>query len=82
MSHTWEDLRAWVLARNPDVRELDADTDIIETRIVNSLQFVELMLHVEQLCGRELSADEVNLEAFRTLRSIEKSFLVSAGQSL
>jgi acyl carrier protein len=77
MSYTWEDLRAWVIARNPEVRELDADTDIIETRIVNSLQFVELMLHVEELCGRELNADEVNLEAFRTLRSIEKSFLVA-----
>ena len=76
MSHTWEDLRTWVLARNPEVHELDADTDIIETRIVNSLQFVELMLYVEELCGRELSADEVSLDAFRTLRNIEKSFLV------
>ena len=77
MSYTWEDLRTWVIARNPDAPELDADTDIIETRIVNSLQFVELMLHVEELCGRELSADEINLETFRTLRSIEKSFLIS-----
>jgi acyl carrier protein len=77
MSYTWEDLRVWVLARNPGVDGLDADTDIIETRIVNSLQFVELMLHVEKLCGRELGADEVNLETFRTLRSIEKSFLVA-----
>jgi acyl carrier protein len=76
VSHTWEDLRTWVLARNPEVHELDADTDIIESRIVNSLQFVELMLYVEELCGRELSADEVNLDAFRTLRNIEKSFLV------
>ena len=77
MSYSWEDLRTWVVERNPEVSELDADTDIIETRIVNSLQFVELMLYVEELCGRELDADEVNLEAFRTLRSIEKSFLVS-----
>jgi hypothetical protein len=38
MSYTWEDLRAWVIAHNPEVRDLDADTDIIETRIVNSLQ--------------------------------------------
>ncbi|HTK67079.1 MAG TPA: acyl carrier protein [Pseudonocardia sp.] len=77
MSYSWEDLRTWVIERNPEVAQLDADTDIIETRIVNSLQFVELMLYVEELCGRELGADEVNLEAFRTLRSIEKSFLVS-----
>jgi acyl carrier protein len=77
MSHSWEDLKTWVIERNPEVTDLDADTDIIESRIVNSLQFVELMLFVEELCGRELTADEVNLEAFRTLRSIEKSFLVA-----
>ena len=33
------------------------------------------MLYIERLRGRKLSSDEVDLESFRTLRSIEKDFL-------
>ncbi|KJS53884.1 hypothetical protein [Streptomyces rubellomurinus] len=75
MAATWTDVRDWILARNPDVTELDAETDIIDTRVITSLQFVELVLHVEELRGRMLESSEVDLDAFRTLGSIERTFL-------
>ncbi|MGA5821167.1 acyl carrier protein [Kitasatospora sp. NPDC094028] len=75
MTATWTDVRDWILARNPDVTELDAETDIIDTRVITSLQFVELVLHVEDLRGRMLESSDVDLDAFRTLGSIERNFL-------
>ncbi|QLE74796.1 acyl carrier protein [Streptomyces rectiverticillatus] len=68
-------MRSWILERNPDLTDLDQETDIIETRIINSLQFVELVLYVEELRGTMLRSNEVDLDAFRTLKGIEKNFL-------
>jgi acyl carrier protein len=76
MAAAWTEVRSWILERNPDLTDLDPDTDIIETRIINSLQFVELILYVEELRGVMLQSDEVDFDAFRTLKSIEKNFLV------
>jgi acyl carrier protein len=75
MAASWTDVRSWILERNPELSDLDQDTDIIELRIVNSLQFVELVLYVEELRGTMLQSDEVDFDAFRTLRSIDKNFL-------
>ena len=76
MAATWMDVRSWILERNPELTDLQPDTDIIEDRIINSLQFVELILYVEELRGVMLQSDEVDYDAFRTLTSIEKNFLV------
>lgn len=76
MTASWTDVRSWILDRNPDLTDLDQETDIIETRIVNSLQFVELILYIEELRGTMLQSDEVDLDAFRTLKDIEANFLV------
>ncbi|MBB1253317.1 acyl carrier protein [Streptomyces alkaliterrae] len=76
MDATWQDVRSWVLERNPDLSDLDPETDIIESRIVDSLQFVELVLFIEELRGQMLSSGDVDLSAFRTLRDIEKNFLL------
>ncbi|WP_438290439.1 hypothetical protein [Streptomyces sp. HUAS TT7] len=75
MAASWTDVRSWILERNPDLTDLDPDTDIIETRVISSLQFVELVLHVEQLRGTMLRSEEVTLDAFRTLKEIERKFL-------
>ncbi|MEV0966275.1 acyl carrier protein [Streptomyces sp. NPDC049910] len=80
MTATWEDVRDWILSRNPDVTELDAETDIIDTRIISSLQFVELVLHVEEVRGAMLESAEIDLDAFRTLKSIEENFLRPAAE--
>jgi acyl carrier protein len=75
MPSSWTDVRTWILERNPELSDLDQDTDIIDSRIVNSLQFVELVLFVEELRGTMIQSDEVDFDAFRTLRSIDKNFL-------
>lgn len=77
MAATWRDVRAWILHRNPGLTEGDVDpeTDIITSRIVDSLQFVELVLHIEELRGEMMEFTDVDLDSFRTLKDIEKNFL-------
>ena len=75
MTATWNDVRDWILERNPDLDDLEPETDIIDSRIVDSLQFVELVLYIEDLRGTALESDEISLDSFRTLASIDKNFL-------
>ncbi|MFF4604892.1 acyl carrier protein [Streptomyces sp. NPDC001339] len=78
MTATWQDVRSWILQRNPELGEgdLDPETDIIESQIVDSLQFVELVLHIEELRGEMLESMDVDLDSFRTLKNIEQNFLL------
>ena len=48
------------------------DTDFIETGMVDSLQFVELLLQLEQLFGCRIDIDDIELDDFRTLNSIAR----------
>jgi acyl carrier protein len=75
MTATWTDVRDWILERNPDLADLQPETDIIDSRIVDSLQFVELVLFIEDLRGTALESNDVSLDSFRTLKSIEQTFL-------
>jgi acyl carrier protein len=72
-----DDVRSWIMQRNPELTELDAETDIIDSRIVNSLQFVELVLYIEELRGEMLESGDVDLDSFRTLKDIERNFLLA-----
>ncbi len=60
----------WIKTACPVDGEFDLDTDLIEDRIVTSLQFVELVMLVEELREQEISEEERDLDRFRTLRSI------------
>lgn len=76
MAASLQDVRSWILERNPELTDLDPETDIIESRIVNSLQFVELVLYIEEVRGEMLQFGEVDLDSFRTLKEIERNFLL------
>lgn len=71
-------VRQWLLARKPDLTEIDPDLDLIENRIVDSLSFTEFVFFLEELVGRELQTTAETVQAFRTLRSIEKEILLGA----
>jgi D-alanine--poly(phosphoribitol) ligase subunit 2 len=54
-----------------------ADTDLLETGILDSLQFVELLLQLEQRFGLRVKVEDLNLDDLRTLERIAR--LVAAG---
>ncbi|MCD9903577.1 4'-phosphopantetheinyl transferase superfamily protein [Streptomyces sp. MT29] len=67
-------VRDWILGRHPERTELAADVDLIESRLVDSLAFVELVYTIEDAAGVEIDFDTIDIEDFQTLATIEKAF--------
>ena len=69
-------MRAWLLENRPGLapERLDERTDIIETRILESLQLVEFLLFIERLSGREVLSESLDPKQLRTLGDIYKRF--------
>ena len=49
-----------------------AETDLLESGILDSLQFVELLLKLEQNFDLRIKIDDINLEDLRTLARIAR----------
>ncbi len=65
-------LRAWLINANADAAtlRLEPDTDIIESRIIDSLQLVEFILFLEEQSGRAILAEDLDPDTLRTVDSI------------
>lgn len=49
-----------------------ADIDLLESGILDSFQFVELLLELEQRFGVRIKLDDVELDDLRTLKRIAR----------
>ena len=67
-------VRDWILGRHPERTEIAPDENLIETRLVDSLSFVELVYCIEEASGREIDFDSIDIEDFQTLDRLEKAF--------
>jgi acyl carrier protein len=47
-----------------------AQTDLIDTGILDSLKFVDLLLHVEQKFGAKVDMGDLDLDNFRSIEKI------------
>ena len=56
-----------------------ADTDLLETGILDSFQFVELLFQLEQHFGLRVSIDDIDLEDLRTLARIARLVEANGG---
>jgi acyl carrier protein len=67
-------VRDWILSKHPERRNVAADEDLIESRLVDSLSFVEFIFVIEQVSGVEIDIEHLNLDDLRTLAALEKKF--------
>lgn len=67
---------SWLARANPEITSIavDAQTDIIESRILESLQVVEFILFLESESGRPILSEELDPNDLRTLDSIYARF--------
>jgi D-alanine--poly(phosphoribitol) ligase subunit 2 len=56
-----------------------ADTDLLETGILDSFQFVELLFQLEQHFGLRVSIEDIDLEDLRTLARIARLVAANGG---
>ena len=72
-------VKDWLLSRKPELSDLELDFDLIENRVIDSLSFLEFVLFLEELVGRELQTSVENVNAFRSLYTIQKEILHAHG---
>lgn len=66
----------WLRAKNPELTgEVGDDADLIESRLIDSLQFLEFIYLLEDISGRTIDLQEVTVDDFRTLARIQERFL-------
>lgn len=76
MSPLVAEVVAWIRARRPDVGTIDPDHDLIESRLVDSLRLVELIILIERTTGRPVDVDTLDIADLRTLNSLDRAFSV------
>ncbi|MER7417267.1 phosphopantetheine-binding protein [Micromonospora peucetia] len=69
-----EFLTAFLWARCPDIDSVGPDDDLVDTGVLNSMHFVELLYLIEAELGTEISLDEVSTDDFRTVSRITRRF--------
>lgn len=66
----------WIRAKHPELTvEIDEHLDLIEARLIDSLQFLEFIYFLEDLSGRAIDLEQVSVDDFRTLARIRERFL-------
>jgi acyl carrier protein len=64
----------FILGRNPELDHISRDLDLIDSRAINSLAFVEFIFLLEELTQEMIDPEDVDLEDFRTLDALEARF--------
>jgi D-alanine--poly(phosphoribitol) ligase subunit 2 len=55
------------------------DTDLLETGVLDSFQFVELLVQLEQRFGLRIKIDDIDLDDLRTLARIARLVAANGG---
>ena len=72
MSEYFE-LYEWLLKKT-GLDKIDEDIDLIESKTIDSVIFIELTYNVEVLSGRSIDFTESNLDSLKTLSKIRRDF--------
>ena len=70
-------VRSCLAAIRPDldIGSLADDTPLLETRVISSFDVLELILHLEQASGRQITPRELMPGSFRDVTTIARVFM-------
>ncbi|WP_410535527.1 acyl carrier protein [Streptomyces sp. KL2] len=74
MTDGLDQVKAWIVKRHPDRDDIAPDLDLIENRLIDSLSFVEFVFLLEQVSGRSIDMDTLEVDSIRTLETIDRTF--------
>lgn len=72
-----EKLKSWLRKMNPDAGEINIDSLLMEEGILDSFQFVNFLLYIEEILGHQIDRSNVIPESFATLEVILATFFES-----
>ncbi len=70
------EVKQWLLSKKRYLTDIALDFDLIDNAIVDSLSFVEYVLVIEEICGKEVVVDDTVLEKVRTLERVQRNYMV------
>ncbi|MFD6246284.1 acyl carrier protein [Streptomyces roseolus] len=71
-----ERVTAWIQDKNPGLEgPVDAHEDLIEARLIDSMDFLEFIDLLEDISGTSIDLQEVTIDDFRTLARVQERFL-------
>ncbi|WP_058834684.1 hypothetical protein [Luteimonas abyssi] len=68
-------LREWLLEKHPDIAHIDDDADLFEMKLIDSINFVEYILIIEELIDREIPVTPDLIPRTATLARVRDNFL-------
>jgi D-alanine--poly(phosphoribitol) ligase subunit 2 len=68
-----------VFAESFHIEVPSPDTDLLESGILDSFQFVELLVQLEQRFGLRIKIDDIDLDDLRTLSRIARLVAANGG---
>lgn len=68
-------LRDWLLEKNPDLDSIDDNQDLFESKLIDSINFVEFILIIEELIDREIPVSSDLVARTSTLRLVFENYL-------
>ncbi len=74
MTDPMQAVREFIVSRNPKLGQVADDLDLIDSRAINSLAFVEFIFLLEELTGESIDPEDIDLDDFRTLTRIQARF--------
>ncbi|GAA0438588.1 acyl carrier protein [Streptomyces luteireticuli] len=75
-----EEIINWIRSKNPDLQtEITGDTDLIESRLIASVSFLEFVALLEEVSGEPIDVGSLDVSDFRTLDRISAKFLIPVG---
>ncbi|GAA4760235.1 MULTISPECIES: acyl carrier protein [Streptomyces] len=71
---------AWLHEKNPGLDgPIDADEDLVEARLIDSMDFLEFVDLLEEISGTSIDLQQATIDDFRTLSRVRERFLSTAG---
>ena len=69
-----DQVKTWIRGRLPHLTDIGPEEDLIESRMVDSLGFMEFLILIEKLSGQPIDIDSLDINDFRTLSRISSRF--------
>lgn len=71
-----ETLRAWLLEKHPELDSIDDELDLFENKLIDSLNFVEYILIIEELIDQEIPVTPELMARTSSLARVREHFLI------
>ena len=69
------EVKQWLLSKKKYLSDIPFDLDLIENDVVDSLSFVEYVLVIEEISGKEVIVDDTVLDKVRTLAQVQLNYM-------